>query len=209
MFSRQHRKARVLFGLSDILLTALAFEAAYQTRLLLHLEHIFFLIVPIQALVLGFAVGVWLLIGLWLGVYERLDSGDPRVILRDAFRQCAYGAVALVLFEFMLRLDLSRPFLALFVGYAWVFLFLFRMLSGPPGGRHPARIRRPAFRHGSRHRRTRLQTGRGARSVPRPMASASPVFWRPNKMARPPRSIWRPLTRCIPSPICRNCSAIA
>jgi hypothetical protein len=28
MFSRQHRKARVLFGFSDIVLTALAFEAA-------------------------------------------------------------------------------------------------------------------------------------------------------------------------------------
>ena len=46
MFSRQHRKARVLFGLSDILLTALAFEAAYQTRILLHLDRVFFLDVP-------------------------------------------------------------------------------------------------------------------------------------------------------------------
>jgi exopolysaccharide biosynthesis polyprenyl glycosylphosphotransferase len=134
MFSRQHRKARVLFGLSDILLTVLAFEAAYQTRLLFHLEHVFYIMRPIHALVLGFAAGVWLLIGLWLGIYDKLDSGDPRIILRDAFRQCAYGAVALVLFEFMLRLDLSRPFLALFVSYAWVFLFLFRMLSGRMAG---------------------------------------------------------------------------
>ena len=91
MFSRQHRKARVLFGLSDIILTALAFEAAYQTRSLLHLEHIFYVIVPTKALILGFSVGIWLLIGLWLGVYDKLDSGDPRVILRDSFRQCAYG----------------------------------------------------------------------------------------------------------------------
>jgi len=30
MFGR-HRKARVLFGLSDVLIAALAFEAAYQT----------------------------------------------------------------------------------------------------------------------------------------------------------------------------------
>jgi exopolysaccharide biosynthesis polyprenyl glycosylphosphotransferase len=134
MFSRQRRKARFIFGLSDILLTALAFEAAYQTRSLLHLERAFFLVVPTKALVLGFSVGVWLLSGLWLGVYERLDAGDPRVILRDSFRQCAYGAVALVLFEFVLRLDLSRPFLALFIGYAWVFLFLFRLFSGRLAG---------------------------------------------------------------------------
>ena len=39
-------------------------------------------------------------------------------------------AFAVVVFEFVLRLDLSRPFLALFVGYAWVFLLLFRLLSG-------------------------------------------------------------------------------
>ena len=101
MFSRQRRKARFLFGLSDILLTALAFEAAYRTRSLLHLERIFYIVLPSQVLVLGFTVGVWLLTGLWLGVYERLDAGDPRVILRDSFRQCAYGAVALVLFEFV------------------------------------------------------------------------------------------------------------
>ena len=42
MFGR-HRKARVLFGLSDVLLAALAFEAAYQTRVLLHLERAFYL----------------------------------------------------------------------------------------------------------------------------------------------------------------------
>jgi exopolysaccharide biosynthesis polyprenyl glycosylphosphotransferase len=130
MFSRQHRKARILFGLSDIILTALAFEAAYQTRSLFRLEHIFYVIVPTKALILGFSVGMWLLAGLWLGVYDKLGSGDPRVILRDSFQQCLYGIVCVVLFQFALRLDLSRPFLALFFGYAWVFLLLFRLLSG-------------------------------------------------------------------------------
>src|SRR5580658_8637514 len=130
MFSRQHRKARILFGLSDIILTALAFEAAYQTRSLFRLEHIFYVIVPTKALILGFSVGIWLLIGMWLGVYDKLGSGDPRVILRDSFQQCAYGIVCLILFEYSLRLDLSRPFLALFFGYAWVLLLLFRLASG-------------------------------------------------------------------------------
>jgi len=134
MFSRQRRKARFLFGLSDILITALAFEAAYRTRILLHLGRVFYIILPMKALVMGFTVGVWLLIGLWLGVYDRLDAGDPRVILRDSFRQCLYGAVALILFEFSLRLDLSRPFLALFMVYAWVLLFLFRLFSGRMAG---------------------------------------------------------------------------
>src|ERR1039458_143453 len=129
MFTRP-RKARVLFGLSDIILAALAFQAAYQTRAVLHLEHTFYLTVERKALVLGFALVAWVTIGLWLGIYEKLDSGRPRVILRDTARQCASGALCLVLFEYVLRLDLSRFFLGLFSAYAWVLLLLFRLTAG-------------------------------------------------------------------------------
>ena len=129
MFSRQ-RKARVLFGLSDVILTALAFEGAYQTRVLLHLGNEFFLTIERKALVLGFTLFAWVAIGVWLEVYEKLDSGHPRVILRDAARQCAYGALCLVVFEYLLRLELSRPFLALFVLYAWAALLIFRLTAG-------------------------------------------------------------------------------
>src|ERR1035441_4154655 len=129
MFTRP-RKARVLFGLSDIILAAVAFEAAYQTRAVLHLEHNFYLTVERKALVLGFALVAWVIIGLWLGIYEKLDSGHLRVILRDTARQCAYGALCLVLFEYLLRLDLSRSFLGLFSAYAWVLLLLFRLTAG-------------------------------------------------------------------------------
>jgi exopolysaccharide biosynthesis polyprenyl glycosylphosphotransferase len=129
MFTRP-RKARVLFGLSDIILAGLAFEAAYQTRAVLHLEHAFYWTVEQKALVLGFALVAWVTIGLWLGIYERLDSGHPRVILRDTARQCGYGALCLVLFEYVLRLDLSRSFLGLFSAYAWVLLLLFRLTAG-------------------------------------------------------------------------------
>ncbi len=129
MFTRP-RKARVLFGLSDIVLVTLAFEAAYRTRAVLHLQHAFYLTVERKALVLGFALVAWVTIGLWLEVYEKLDSGPPRVILRDTARQCAYGALCLVLFEYVLRLDLSRFFLGLFSAYAWVLLLLFRLTAG-------------------------------------------------------------------------------
>jgi exopolysaccharide biosynthesis polyprenyl glycosylphosphotransferase len=130
VFSRHHRKARLLFGLSDVLLTALAFEAAYQTRQYLPFQHAFFIVVPAKALLLGFSALVWLGLGYWLDIYDRLDSAHPRVILRDTFRQCALGAVALVLFEFLLRLDLSRVFLLSFAVYSWVFLCLFRWKAG-------------------------------------------------------------------------------
>ena len=129
MFSRQ-RKARVLFGLSDIFLAILAFEAAYRTRTFLPLEREFFLTEQQKALVLGSALVALVVMGLWLEIYEKLDSAHPRIILRDTFRQCGYSVVCLVVFEYVLRLELSRPFLLLFSAYAWVLLLLFRLTAG-------------------------------------------------------------------------------
>ncbi len=129
MFARQ-RKARVLFALSDIAVAAVAFEAAYRTRAPLHLKYEFYLTVQGVALVLGFSLVAWVAIGLWLGIYEKLDSGHPRIILWDSFRQCFYGGICLVLFEYLLRLDLSRFFLALFTVYTWILLLLFRLVAG-------------------------------------------------------------------------------
>ncbi len=129
MFSRHHRKARVLFGLSDVVLTVLAFEAAYQSRLWLPLERVFYLAAPVKTLLLGFSALVWLLLGLWLKVYEKLEAGRPRVIVAEAFRQCFLGAVAVVIFQYLLRLDLSRPFLVLLAGYSWVLLTGYRLAA--------------------------------------------------------------------------------
>lgn len=130
MFSRHHRKVRVLFALSDILLTAIAFEAAYQTRVHLSFERVFFINVPVKALLLGYATLTWVLLGYWFNLYDKLDSAHPVVVLRDTFRQCSVGLGAVVLFEFALRLDLSRFFLVLFAAFAWALLSLFRLRAG-------------------------------------------------------------------------------
>jgi exopolysaccharide biosynthesis polyprenyl glycosylphosphotransferase len=130
VYSRHHRKVRILFALSDVLLTAIAFEAAYQTRLRLGFEHVFYINVPAKALLLGWSVLVWVAFGYWLDIYERLDSAHIRVILRDTFRQCAFGIVAVVMFQYALRLDLSRSFLGFFVVYSWVLLCVFRLKAG-------------------------------------------------------------------------------
>jgi len=130
MYGRHHRKARILFSLSDVLLTAIAFEAAYQTRTLLPFARFFEIPQPNYGLVLSFAFLVWVALGYWLGVYERLDSAHLRVIIRDTTRQCGLAIIAVVLFEFSLRMDLSRPFLALFVTYDWLLLLLFRWKAG-------------------------------------------------------------------------------
>ncbi len=130
MFSNQHRKAKLLFGLSDILLVALAFEGAYWSRLSLpFLRHSFYFTTEKKALVLGLCVLSWVLSGYWLDVYQNLGIGKPRIILRDLLRQCGYAAVALIFSEYLVRADLSRPFIAFFTLYTVTLLMIFRLAA--------------------------------------------------------------------------------
>lgn len=130
MFSRHYRKVKALFGLADVILTALAFLAAYQTRVWIHLEHEFYFLFPVGAMLLLYSVACYIAIGYWLDIYERLDSAHPRVVLRDTFRQCVLGGICLVIGQFLFRLDVSRPFVVLFVVYSWILFCLFRLQLG-------------------------------------------------------------------------------
>src|SRR5262245_51331114 len=124
------RKARILFELSDIVLATLAFEIAYTTRAALPLHFLFFLTTQQKVLVLGFSLFAWVAIGLWLEVYEKLDAGHPGTVLRDSVRQVALGGLCLLVFQYSLRMDLSRFFLSAYCGLTWVFLLLFRLTAG-------------------------------------------------------------------------------
>ena len=130
MFRGHHRKVRILFGISDILLIGIAFELAYATRGRLELEHFFAIAPGEKALLAGWSMLVWVALGYWWELYDYLDTAHPRVILRDAFRQCLLGAISVILFEFVERMDLSRAFVALLAVYAWVLLCLFRLNAG-------------------------------------------------------------------------------
>ena len=135
MFHGHHRKVRLFVGFSDIVLTALAFWIAYTIRAslgaqLLRFENEFFLTGPVQVLMLGAAMFAWVFLGVWWGIYDRVDAAHPRVILLDAFRQCLVGSIALILFEYTLRLDISRAFLGMFVAISWLLLSFFRLNAG-------------------------------------------------------------------------------
>jgi exopolysaccharide biosynthesis polyprenyl glycosylphosphotransferase len=168
MFSGHHRKAKLLFGLSDIILTTLAFGAAYQSRIWLPFERVFALPLAVQVLLLGFSVLTWLALGFWLGVYERLDAGNPRVIVPDALRQSLLGATALVVFQYLLRLEheLSRSFLALFAVYSFGLCCAFRLMAG----RLVGFIRRE---FGTRHYVMVAGTGESARRMGRALEQSS------------------------------------
>ncbi len=121
-----------MFALSDIVLVALAFQSAYQTRLQLsrfstQFRNDFEIPSPTIALMLGASALAWVAIAFWYETYDRLDAAHPRVVLRDTFRQCALGGVAFVLVEFILRFDISRPFVMLFLLYSFILLCFFRI----------------------------------------------------------------------------------
>ena len=127
MFPGHHRRVRILYGASDLVLIALGFQLAYWARTHIQLENNFFMPGRVRGALLVWSVFSWLAIASWWEVYDRIDGMHPRVILREALRQCLFGAVAVVLFEYFWRLNLSRPFVGLFLLFTWVLLSLFRL----------------------------------------------------------------------------------
>jgi exopolysaccharide biosynthesis polyprenyl glycosylphosphotransferase len=130
VFRGHHRKVRILFGLADVLVVALAFQLSYWMRTRLTLEHNFFLTPSREVFLMGWSVVVWVVVGLWWEVYDRIDAAHVPVILRDAFRQCLVGAASVIFLEYLLRLDLSRSFVGLFAAWSWFLLSLFRLNAG-------------------------------------------------------------------------------
>lgn len=114
MFRGHRRQVRLLFSALDVILLALAFQFSYWTRARLELKNVFFIEPHNSALLLGWSMLMWVALGYWWEIYDRIDAAHTRVILRDAFRQCLLGSASVVLFEYLIRLDLSRFFLALF-----------------------------------------------------------------------------------------------
>ena len=130
MLPGHHRRVRILYGASDLVLIALGFQLAYWTRSHLDLENNCYLARPVSAALHIWSACSWVALAAWWEVYDRIEAAHPRVILRDAFQQCLLGGVSLVLFEFLWRLDLSRPFVALFLAWTWLLLTLFRLNAG-------------------------------------------------------------------------------
>jgi exopolysaccharide biosynthesis polyprenyl glycosylphosphotransferase len=167
MFRGHRRKVRAIFGILDVLIVAAAFELAYWTRVHLELTHTFFLTPPVVALLMGWSIVVWVALGYWWELYDRVDSAHPRVLLRDAFRQCLTGAASVILLEYLSRLDLSRPFVALFAVYTWVLICLVRL--------NAARILRLMGREfGSAHYVLVAGLGEAALRIGRELENAAP-----------------------------------
>jgi exopolysaccharide biosynthesis polyprenyl glycosylphosphotransferase len=130
VFPGHHRRLRILYGVADLILIALAFQLAYWVRTHLELAHDFALDGPVAIALLVWSMFAYVASASWWEIYDRIDGRDPRSVLIDAFQQCLVGSVAVVLFEFMWRLELSRSFVALFAFLTWLLFCLFRLNAG-------------------------------------------------------------------------------
>ncbi len=127
MFAHQRTRIQLLFAIADAILTALAFAAAYFTRQNLDLDRTFYLLPDTLALLMAFCLITWMALGVWSKTYRHLEVAKPGRIIRDTVRQCLLGTAAIVLFEYLRRLDLSRSFLFLLFAYDVLFLALFHL----------------------------------------------------------------------------------
>ena len=155
MFRSRQRKTKILFGLADVLLTAAAFDIAYELRRWLRLSNEFFLVPDIKTSLLCFCAISWFASGYWLNLYAKLDAARIRVIVRDAARQVAYSSLAMVVFIVALQQKVSRPFLTIFILLSWFLLAGFRIA---------ARNLIPAFSRGFGLKRYVLIVGLGKRA---------------------------------------------
>ncbi|MBV9083338.1 MAG: hypothetical protein JOZ62_11720, partial [Acidobacteriaceae bacterium] len=131
MFAHQRKRIQLLFAIADALLTLAAFEAAYYTRMELKFDRVFFLHTQPHILLALVCMVVWVALGSQQRFYEYLDSATPRRMLAQTLRQCVFGTVLVIIFQYLLRLDppLSRSFLSLFLAFDLILLVVFRWQS--------------------------------------------------------------------------------
>ena len=130
MFAHQRKRVQLLLAATDALFTALAFVAAYETRSHMHLRWEFYLLPRTYGLLLIYCAVIWVTLGIWTKLPEKLDSANPYRVLGRTLQQCVLGTAAVVFFQYGLRLDLSRIFLAFLFSYDLILLTVFRLNAG-------------------------------------------------------------------------------
>ncbi|MCW5962711.1 MAG: sugar transferase [Bryobacterales bacterium] len=145
MYSRHQRKFQVLYALSDVLLVLLAFVVAFVVRLQLPLEREFDVIPPVRLLLVLFAAGSNIILSNALQIYRNVESLSTLQIITRTFRHVIITLLGLIVLEFSLRLNLSRPFFALFAFNQWWMLAAGRIIAKRYAGTWRKRFNQPIY----------------------------------------------------------------
>jgi len=144
VFSRQQSSLRPILIASDLLLVWASLEFAYFSRSALPFQRIFFLTFAVKAGLVLFTPAAWVALGLWMGSYDRPVLEPLGSITARAARQSLGLLLALVVYEYSQRLDLSRPFLVLVCIYAGCATAVFRLLLDALARRYWTRLVLPS-----------------------------------------------------------------
>lgn len=128
MFSRRSKVLGLGLALSDLVITALAFELAYILRQHLPELRLFYLDRGVFVGILVSVLAIWWVVGAGLGIYRRPELFDAGRIVRDTLRQGLLGTAVLMGWLYLLKLvDVSRSFILLFVLLNTVLLVGYRL----------------------------------------------------------------------------------
>lgn len=145
MYSRHQRKFQVLYALSDAALVLLAFVVAFVVRLLLPLEREFDIIPPVRLLLVLFAAGSNIFLSNAMQIYRNVESLSTLRIITRTFRHVIITLLGLIVLEFSLRLNLSRPFFALFAFNQWWMIAAGRIIAQRYAGAWRKRFNQPIY----------------------------------------------------------------
>lgn len=118
MFQRHQQREALFFAAADLILTVVAFQAAYWTRTSLPLRE-FYLAPTAKLVVLAAATVAVVASGRATGIYKHLSTAESPPILGGTLRQTLASSLGLLTLLYLLNLDppVSRLFLALFFVY--------------------------------------------------------------------------------------------
>lgn len=128
MYSRHQRKFQVLYAVSDVVLILISFLVAFALRSQIPLENYFDILPPVRVLLLVFAAASNILLSNALQIYQQVELLAPLRIVTRTFRHVLITMIGMIVLEFGLRLNLSRPFFFLFGLNQWLFLAAGRLI---------------------------------------------------------------------------------
>ena len=128
MFTRRTKLLRFLLILSELVLLALSFEVAYLIRSYMPHLRLFYFSSGVFVGLLLTALVLWAGSALVVGAYRKPQPYDARPVWRRTAAQTIWFGVALVTAIYFLKLgEISRPFVALFLGINFLLQAAYRL----------------------------------------------------------------------------------
>ncbi len=132
MFARRNRILGIVLALSDLAVTAIAFELAYFIRQHLPEFRLFFLPKGVALALLFSSLAIWGLVGVAIGVYRRVEAYDPATLIKNTLRQALLATAALMGWMYLLKLgEVSRGFILIFAVVNTFLLIIYRLAGRP------------------------------------------------------------------------------